>query len=147
MSNGADILVNGLGQFGVRHLFGMPGSHSTTIYDAMPSGLDPHDLDPQRAGRRLRRGWLRAGDGPGRRGVHDGRSGRDQRPDGDRRMLGRLRARFLLAGQVNAATLDRECGNYHEIDLDRIFQPVTKWCGTVRRVEDIPRSWAGRSRR
>ena len=44
----------------------------------------------------------------------------------------------MLAGQVNSATLDRECGNYHEIDLDRIFRPVTKWCGTVRRVEEIP---------
>ena len=35
MSNGADILANGLARFGVRHLFGMPGSHSTTIYDAI----------------------------------------------------------------------------------------------------------------
>ena len=46
---------------------------------------------------------------------------------------------LLVSGQVNAATLDRECGNYHEIDLERIFQPATKWCGTVRRVEQIPR--------
>ena len=45
---------------------------------------------------------------------------------------------LLLAGQVNAATLDRECGNYHEIDLEGIFRPVTKWCGTVRRPEQIP---------
>ena len=44
---------------------------------------------------------------------------------------------LLISGQVNAATLDRECGNYHEIDLERIFQPATKWCGTVRRVEEI----------
>ncbi len=45
---------------------------------------------------------------------------------------------LLVSGQVNAATLDRECGNYHEIDLERIFQPATKWCGTVRAVEQIP---------
>ena len=45
---------------------------------------------------------------------------------------------LLLSGQVNAATLDRECGNYHEIDLERIFQPATKWCGTVRRMNEIP---------
>ena len=35
MANGADILVQGLVGWGVRHLFGMPGSHSTTIYDAL----------------------------------------------------------------------------------------------------------------
>ena len=45
---------------------------------------------------------------------------------------------LLVSGQVNAATLDRECGNYHEIDLEGIFQPATKWCGTVRQVEEIP---------
>ena len=45
---------------------------------------------------------------------------------------------LLLAGQVNAGDLDRECGNYHEIDLEAIFRPVTKWCGTVRGSEQIP---------
>ena len=45
---------------------------------------------------------------------------------------------LLIAGQVNAGDLDRECGNYHEIDLEAIFRPVTKWCGTVRRAEQIP---------
>ena len=25
-----------------------------------------------------------------------------------------------------------ECGAYHEIDLEGLFRPVTKWCGTVR---------------
>jgi acetolactate synthase-1/2/3 large subunit len=44
----------------------------------------------------------------------------------------------LIAGQVNAGDLDRECGNYHEIDLEAIFRPVTKYCGTVRRAEQIP---------
>ena len=46
---------------------------------------------------------------------------------------------LLIAGQVNAGDLDRECGNYHEIDLEAIFRPVTKWCGTVRRAEQITR--------
>ena len=35
MKNGADLLVDGLVRWGVRHLFGMPGSHSTAIYDAI----------------------------------------------------------------------------------------------------------------
>ena len=33
----------------------------------------------------------------------------------------------LLAGQVNADRLDIECGAYHEIDLDAIFRPATKF--------------------
>ena len=32
---GADVLVQGLINHGVEHLFGMPGSHSTAIYDAL----------------------------------------------------------------------------------------------------------------
>ena len=39
---------------------------------------------------------------------------------------------------MNSDALDRECGNYHEIDLEGIFRPVTQWCGTVRRLDDIP---------
>ena len=38
MRNGADVLVESLSHFGVRQLFGMPGSHSTTIYDAVARG-------------------------------------------------------------------------------------------------------------
>ena len=35
MKTGADVLVDCLARWGVRRLFGMPGSHSTTIYDAL----------------------------------------------------------------------------------------------------------------
>src|SRR3954468_7601654 len=35
MKTAADVVVEGLVRQGVRHLFGMPGSHSTTIYDAL----------------------------------------------------------------------------------------------------------------
>jgi thiamine pyrophosphate-dependent acetolactate synthase large subunit-like protein len=31
MASGADLLVMGLARHGVQHVFGMPGSHSTTI--------------------------------------------------------------------------------------------------------------------
>ena len=51
---------------------------------------------------------------------------------------------LLLAGQVNSDALDRECGNYHEIDLEGIFRPVTHWCGTVSPARGYPRViWAG----
>ena len=32
---GADVLVEGLISRGVDHIFGMPGSHSTAVYDAL----------------------------------------------------------------------------------------------------------------
>ena len=35
MASGADVLAEGLARWGASHLFGMPGSHSTTIYDAI----------------------------------------------------------------------------------------------------------------
>ena len=35
MTTAADVVVSCLVRHGVRHLFGMPGSHSTTLYDAL----------------------------------------------------------------------------------------------------------------
>ena len=35
MTTAADVVVDALVRHGVRHLFGMPGSHSTTLYDAL----------------------------------------------------------------------------------------------------------------
>jgi len=139
MSNGADVLVAGLARCGVRHLFGMPGSHSTTIYDAISraGSIRTILMRNEQAGAFAADGYARV---TGRAGVVCTTAG----PGATNALTGIAECwadsvpALLLAGQVNAATLDRECGNYHEIDLDRIFQPVTKWCGTVRRVEEIP---------
>ncbi|MFI5387891.1 MAG: thiamine pyrophosphate-binding protein, partial [Fimbriimonadales bacterium] len=139
MSNGADVLVGGLARRGVRHLFGMPGSHSTTIYDAIAraGSIRTFLTRNEQAGAFAADGYARVS---GRPGVVCTTAG----PGATNALTGIAECWadsvpvLLLAGHVNAATLDRECGNYHEIDLDRIFQPVTKWCRTVRRVEDIP---------
>jgi len=139
MNSGADVLVGGLVHCGVRHLFGMPGSHSTTIYDAIAREGSIRTIltRNEQAGAFAADGYARV---TGRPGVVCTTAG----PGATNALTGIAECwadsvpALLLAGQVNAATLDRECGNYHEIDLDRIFQPVTKWCGTVRRVEQIP---------
>jgi len=139
MNSGADVLVGGLAHCGVRHLFGMPGSHSTTIYDAIAraGSIRTFLTRNEQAGAFAADGYARV---TGRPGVVCTTAG----PGATNALTGIAECWadsvpvLLLAGHVNAATLDRECGNYHEIDLDRIFQPVTKWCGTVRRVEDIP---------
>ena len=139
MRNGADVLVGGLAHFGVRDLFGMPGSHSTTIYDAISrmGSIRTILTRNEQAGAFAADGYARV---TGRPGVVCTTAG----PGATNALTGIAECwadsvpALLLAGQVNAATIDRECGNYHEIDLDRIFQPVTKWCGTVRRLEEIP---------
>ena len=140
MRNGADVLVESLRHFGVRHLFGMPGSHSTTIYDAIarrPGLIETILIRNEQAGAFAADGYARV---TGRPGVVCTTAG----PGATNALSGVAECWadsvpiLLVSGQVNAATLDRECGNYHEIDLERIFQPATKWCGTVRHVEQIP---------
>ncbi len=103
-----------------------------------PGGIDQHDVNSQRASRAFAAdGYARV---TGRPGVVCTTAG----PGATNALTGIAECWadsvpvLLLAGQVNSDALDRECGNYHEIDLDKLFQPVTQWCGTVRRHEDIP---------
>jgi acetolactate synthase-1/2/3 large subunit len=139
MKTGADVLVEGLVHWGVRHLFGMPGSHSTTIYDALARS------------RAIRTFLVRneqsaafAADGSARVTGKPGVVCTTAGPGATNALTGVAECWadsvpiLLLAGQVNSDALDRECGNYHEIDLEAIFRPVTQWCKTVRRVDRIP---------
>ncbi len=140
MKTGADVLVDGLVKWGVNHLFGMPGSHSTAIYDAISrSGAIATTLiRNEQAGAFAADGYARV---TARPGVVCTTAG----PGATNALTGLAECwadsvpTLLLAGQVNSDALDRECGNYHEIDLEGIFKPVTQWCGTVRRHDDIPR--------
>jgi acetolactate synthase-1/2/3 large subunit len=136
---GADVLVAQLESYGVRHVFGMPGSHSTSIYDAIGrSGSIATVLARnEQAGAFMADGYARVA---GRPGVICTTAG----PGATNALTGVAEAwadsipTLLISGQVNAGDLERECGNYHEIDLEAIFRPVTKWCGTVRRSEQVP---------
>jgi acetolactate synthase-1/2/3 large subunit len=139
MTTGADVLVECLARRGVRRLFGMPGSHSTTIYDALA-----------RAGSirtflfRNEQAAAFAADGAARVTGEPGVICTTAGPGATNALTGLAECWadsipiLLIAGQVNADALDRECGNYHEIDLEHIFRPVTKWCGTLRRVDQVP---------
>src|SRR5271157_2148120 len=136
---GADVLVEGLISRGVDHIFGMPGSHSTAIYDAVGrlGRIATVLARNEQAGAFMADGYARV---TARPGVICTTAG----PGATNALTGVAEAWadsvpvLLIAGQVNADDLDRECGNYHEIDLEAIFRPVTKWCGTVRRAEQIP---------
>jgi acetolactate synthase-1/2/3 large subunit len=136
---GADVVIEVLLRRGVRHVFGMPGSHSTAIYDAIARAgrLESILCRNEQAGAFMADGYARVTGSPGVVCTTAG-------PGATNALSGIAEAWadsvpvLLLAGQVNAADLDRECGNYHEIDLEGIFRPVTRWCGTVRRPEQIP---------
>lgn len=139
MNNGADVLVDGLSRLGFRHLFGMPGSHSTTLYDAIRrQGMIATILTRnEQAGAFAADGYARATGKPGLVCTTAG-PGATNALTGVAECWADSVPILLLAGQVNADRIDQECGAYHEIDLEGIFRPVTKWCGTVRKLEDIP---------
>ena len=140
MKTGADVLVEALVGWGVRQLFGMPGSHSTAIYDAIRRNgtISTTLIRNEQAGAFAADGYARV---TGKPGVVCTTAG----PGATNALTGVAECWadsipiLLLAGQVNSDALDRECGNYHEIDLEGIFRPATEWCGTVRRHDDIPR--------
>jgi acetolactate synthase-1/2/3 large subunit len=118
---------------GVRHVFGMPGSHVTTVYDAIArAGTIATVLARnEQAGAFMADGYARV---TGRPGVVCTTAG----PGATNALTGVAEAWadtvpiILLAGQVNADRMDVECGAYHEIDLESIFRPVTKLSATLR---------------
>ncbi len=134
------MVVEGLARWGVTNLFGMPGSHSTAIYDAIVrnGAIATTLVRNEQAAAFAADGFARV---TGRPGVVCTTAG----PGATNALTGVAECWadsvpiLLLAGQVNSDALDRECGNYHEIDVEGIFRPVTRWCGTVRRHDDIPR--------
>ena len=93
MKTGADVLVECLARWGVRRLFGMPGSHSTAIYDALARAgtIRTFLVRNEQAAAFAADGAARV-TGRARRGLHHRRSRRDQRADRGRRVLGRLGA-------------------------------------------------------
>ena len=118
MKNGADLLVDGLVRWGVRHLFGMPGSHSTAIYDAISraGSIGTTLIRNEQAGAFAADGYARVTGQPGVVCTTAG-PGATNALTGVAECWADSVPVLLLAGQVNSDALDRECGNYHEIDL------------------------------
>ncbi len=139
MTNGADILVECLARWGVRRIYGMPGSHSTTIYDALARArtIPTYLFRNEQAAAFAADGAARVTGEPGVVCTTAG-PGATNALTGIAECWADSIPTLLIAGQVNAEAVDRECGNYHEIDLEGIFRPVTKWCGTLRRLDRLP---------
>lgn len=139
MPTGADLLVASLYDHGVRTLFGMPGSHTTAIYDAIErhGGIATVLIRNEQAGTFAADGFARV---TGRPGVICTTAG----PGATNALTGIAEAwadtvpLLLVAGQVNHDRLHEECGAYHEIDLEGIFRPCTKYAATVMTNAAIP---------
>jgi acetolactate synthase-1/2/3 large subunit len=138
---GADILVEHLYRHGVRDVFGMPGSHSVAIYDAIVrrGGIRTILSRNEQAGAFMADGYARV---TGRPGVICTTAG----PGATNALSGVAEAfadgvpLLLITGQVNHDRLHQECGAYHEIDLEGIFRPCTKYAATVMANEQIPQT-------
>ena len=137
--NGAELLVECLYRHGVRHVFGMPGSHSTYIYDAIDrhGGIQTILCRNEQSGSFMADGYARS---TGRPGVICTTAG----PGATNALTGIAEAYadsipvLLIAGQVNHDRMHEECGRYHEIDLEGIFRPCVRFAATVMRNEQIP---------
>jgi acetolactate synthase-1/2/3 large subunit len=133
----ADVLAGALVGHGVRHVFGMPGSHSATLYDAIARRDEVETIlvRNEQAGAFCADGYARAS---GRPGVLCTTAG----PGATNAVTGLAEAwadsvpLLLLAGHVNADRMHQECGAYHEVDLPSLLIPITKFCDTLRDPKD-----------
>jgi thiamine pyrophosphate-dependent acetolactate synthase large subunit-like protein len=136
---GADLLVASLYGAGVRVIFGMPGSHTVAIYDALErhGGIRTILIRNEQAGAFAADGYARVSGQPGVICTTAG-------PGATNALTGVAEAwsdsvpLLLISGQVNHDRLHEECGNYHEIDLESIFRPCTKYVGTLMDHRQIP---------
>lgn len=139
LPTGADLLIECLYRHGVRTIFGMPGSHSTHIYDAIHrhGGIETILCRNEQAGAYMADGYARATGSPGvicttaGPGATNALSGIGEAYSDSSPVL-------LITGQVNHDRIHEECGRYHEIDLEGIFKPCTRYAGTTMRNDDIP---------
>jgi thiamine pyrophosphate-dependent acetolactate synthase large subunit-like protein len=136
---GAELLVECLYLHGVRHVFGMPGSHSTYMYDALRrhGGIQTILCRNEQSGAFMADGYART---TGRPGVICTTAG----PGATNALTGIAEAFsdsvpvLLIAGQVNHDRIHQECGRYHEMDLEGIFRPCTRFSGTLMANDQIP---------
>jgi acetolactate synthase-1/2/3 large subunit len=122
----------------------MPGSHTTAIYDAIErhGGIRTILIRNEQAGAFAADGFARVTGQPGVICTTAG-PGATNALTGIAEAYGDSIPVLLVTGQVNHDRLHQECGNYHEIDLESIFRPCTKYAATVMDNRQIPAVVAG----
>ncbi len=135
----ASLLARCLHAHGVRHIFGMPGSHATSIYDALAAhgGITTTLVRNEQAAAFMADGFSRVTGAPGVVVTTAG-------PGATNALTGVAEAYsdsvpvLLLAGQVSHDRIGEECGRYHELDLESVFRPCTRLSSTLADTAAIP---------
>lgn len=139
MTTGADLLVQALHAHGVRVIFGMPGSHTTSLYDAIArhGGIRTILCRNEQAGAFMADGYARVTGWPGVVCTTAG-PGATNALTGIAEAFGDSAPVLLISGQVNHDKIGRETGSYHEVDLEGIFRPCTAYTDTAENASDGP---------
>jgi len=137
---GGKLVVECLKAHGVKVIFGMPGGHTTGIYDALYGENQIRHIlvRNEQAGAFMADGYARATSevgvclttaGPGATNASTGVAAAysDSVPV------------LLISGQVKSEAADKEKGYYHEMDQLSFFKPITKWNARAETVNDIPK--------
>ena len=136
---GGKLVVECLKAHGVKVIFGMPGGHTTGIYDALYGENQIRHIlvRNEQAGAFMADGYARA---TGEVGVCLTTAG----PGATNASTGIAAAYsdsvpvLLISGQVKSDAADKEKGYYHEMDQLSFFKPITKWNARAETVNDIP---------
>lgn len=139
MPTGADLVVEALYDHGVRVIFGMPGSHTIAIYDALArhGGIRTILCRNEQAGAFMADGYARVTGWPGVVCTTAG-PGATNALTGVAEAFGDSVPVLLIAGHVNHDKVGKETGSYHEINLEGIFRPCTIYCDTAESADDGP---------
>jgi len=136
---GGKLIVECLKAHGVKVIFGMPGGHTTGIYDALygENKIRHILVRNEQAGAFMADGYARA---TGEVGVCLTTAG----PGATNASTGIAAAYadsipvLSISGQVKSEAADKEKGYYHEMDQLSFFKPITKWNARAKSVNDIP---------
>ncbi len=137
---GAQLLISALKRRGVTTLFGIPGYHILSVYDALYQDRDIRCVGACHEGGAafMADGYARA---TGRVGVclTTAGPGVTNASTGLGEAFGDSIPVFLISGDVRSEAVGKEVGAYHEMDLTGFTRPLTKWNGRAESVAQIPR--------
>jgi len=145
LPTGGDLVVEALRREGVRHVFGIPGLHNLTIYDALlRQGEIHHVLARHEAGAAfMADGYARASGEPGVVLVTTGPGATNALTPLVEAYAGSVPV-VLIASDIASDLVGRDLGALHEVpnQID-CFRPVARWAEAVTETRAIPGAIAG----
>ena len=136
--SGGQAAVNSLKAESVRHVFGLIGSATMEMFDALydESGIDFIGVHDERTGTHMADGYARASGGPGV--ILAGHNG----PGATNLVTGLAQASAAfspvvsIAGALSSGHVHRDA--FQEVDQQALFRPVTKNTWTATSVDRVP---------